>query len=236
MKSIFLFPYGGGSAASYRSYASRFPPDVGCIVPLEIPGRGKRVHEAYAKSLEDCAALMLEQIDTTSGDYILHGHSMGALLAFEAIRQIEAAGKKLPCFLVASGRNAPGHDSDWLQRVSELDDRGLFEQLQEIGGVPKGLSFAMAQPFLAVLRHDQAMLRNYGPDEARIDVPILALAGKADRLTNAPALAAWQSHTSKSLSVEWLDGEHYFILQQPDRVAAHVKEFDRLVKSSSPAT
>lgn len=233
MKSIFLFPYGGGSAASYRSYANQFPPDVGCIVPLEIPGRGKRSQEAYAKSIEECAALMLEQIDTASGDYILHGHSMGALLAFETVKLIEAAGKKLPCFMVASGRNAPRHVNDWLRRVGEMDDRGLFKQLQEIGGVPKGLSFAMAQPFLAAIRQDGAMLCDYEPDDARINVPILALAGKDDEMTNAAALAAWQSYTSKSLSVEWLSGEHYFILERPDRVASHVKEFDKIVNSSS---
>jgi surfactin synthase thioesterase subunit len=234
MKSIFMLPHGGGSASSYRSYVDRFPRNIGRVVPVEIPGRGKRSHEEYAKSIQECAALALQQIDTASERYILHGHCMGALLAFEAIKLIEARGGQLPLFMVASGRNAPRHLNDWLRRVPGLDDRGLFKELQEIGGVPKGLSFAMAQHFLTVIRNDQAMSRDYDPDETRISVPILALAGRDDKMTNAAALAEWENYTSKCLSIEWLDGRHYFILDQPERVALYVEEFCKLVDALAP--
>lgn len=233
MRSIFLLPYGGGSAASYRSYANAFPGDVGRVVPVEIPGRGKRVHEEYAKSIEECAALALEEIDTKSERYILHGHCMGALLAFEAIKLIEASGRQLPIFMVASGRNAPRHINEWLRRVPEMDDRSLFNELQEFGGIPRGLSFAMAQHFLTVLRNDQVMIRDYDPGEIRISVPILALAGRDDKMTNAAALADWKDYTSQFLSIEWLDGQHYSFLSQPDRVAGYVEEFCTLVDSSA---
>ena len=83
----------------------------------------------------------------------------------------------------------------------------------------------MAKPFLDVLRKDQAMSRDYDPGAARIDVPILALAGRDDRMTSASELADWKSYTSKSVSVEWLDGQHYFPLDQPSRVALHVQRF-----------
>jgi len=233
MKSIFLLPYGGGSAASYRSYAHAFPRDAGRVVPVEIPGRGKRSHEEYAKSIQECAALALEEIDTESEIYILHGHCMGALLAFEAIKLIEASGRQLPEFMLASGRNAPRHINDWLRRVPEMDDRSLFKELQEFGGIPRGLSFAMAQHFLTVLRNDQAMIRDYDPGETRISVPILALASREDKMTNAAALADWEDYTSRFLSIEWLDGQHYSFLGQPDRVALYVEEFCNLVDSSA---
>jgi surfactin synthase thioesterase subunit len=233
MKNIFLLPYGGGGAASYRSYANRFPSDVGRVVPVEIPGRGKRSHEEYAKSIPECAALALEEIDTESERYVLHGHCMGALLAFEAIKLIESSGKQLPIFMVASGRNAPRHVNDWLRRVPELDDRALFAELQQFGGIPKGLSFAMAQHFLTVLRNDQAMIRDYDPGETKIGVPILALAGRDDRMTNVAGVADWEDYTSKFVSIEWLDGQHYSFLGQPDRVALYVEEFCNLVDSSA---
>ncbi|HEV7682558.1 MAG TPA: alpha/beta fold hydrolase [Pyrinomonadaceae bacterium] len=233
MKSIFLLPYGGGSAASYRSYVARFPPDIARVVPVEIPGRGKRSHEEYAKSIQECAALALQEIDTESEGYILHGHCMGALLAFEAIKLIETSGRQLPIFMVASGRNAPRHVNDWLRRLPELDDRSLFKELQELGGIPRGLSFAMAQHFLTVIRNDQAMIRDYDPGETRIGVPILALAGREDKMTTAAAVADWEDYTSKFLSIEWLDGQHYSFLSQPDRVAVQLEEFCKLVDSSA---
>lgn len=227
MTNIFLLPYGGASASSFRSYVDRFPREVGRVTPVEIPGRGKRSHEEYAKTIPQCAGRALEQIVTTGGGYILHGHCMGALLAFEAIKLIEASGARPPRFLVASGRNAPGHANEWLRRVVEFDDRGFFKELQAIGGVPKGLSFAMAQQFLTVVRHDQATARGYDPGEAKISVPILVLAGRDDPMTNARALAGWEDCTSNRVALEWLDGRHHFILDQPDCVAWHIAEFAR---------
>jgi medium-chain acyl-[acyl-carrier-protein] hydrolase len=156
---------------------------------------------------------------------------MGALLAFEAIKLIEESGKQLPIVMVASGRNAPRHVNEWLRRVPGLDDRSLFKEMQELGGVPKGLSFAMAQHFLTVLRNDQAMFCDYEPGETRISVPILVLAGRDDKMTTGAALADWGDYTSKFLSVEWLDGQHYSILDQPDRVALYVEECCKLADS-----
>lgn len=231
MKSIFLLPYGGGSASSYRSYVDGFPRNMGRVVAVEIPGHGKRSHEGYAKSIPECAAHALREIDTISERYILHGHCMGALLAFEAIKLIEARGMQLPLFMVASGRNAPRHINEWLRRIPGLDDLSLFKELQELRILPKGLSFAMAQHFLSVLRNDQAMIRDYNPGETKINVPILALAGKDDKMTNAQALAEWEHYTSRFLSIEWLDGQHYFIFDRPDDVAVHIEDFCKVVDS-----
>src|ERR1051326_2045821 len=207
MRNIFLFPYGGGSASSYRSYADSFPSNIGNVIPVEIPGRGRRSHEEYAKSIQECAALALQEIDTTGEEYIFHGHCMGALLAFEAIKLIEASGRQLPIFMVVSGRNAPGHINDWLRRVPEMDDRSLFKELQEFGGIPRGLSFAMAQHFLTVLRNDQAMIREYDPGETKISVPILVLASRDDKMTNPAGVADWEDYTSKFVSIEWRSEE-----------------------------
>jgi surfactin synthase thioesterase subunit len=231
---IFLLPYGGGSAASYRSYVDRFPQDIGRIVPLELPGRGRRAHEKRAKSIQECATVALQQINTAGGAYVLHGHCMGALLAFEAVKLTEAGGGRPPRFIVVSGRNAPRHANAWLRRVSSLDDRGLFEELQELGGVPKRLGFAMAQQFLAGIREDQAMFSEYDPGDGKVSVPILALAGTDDKMTNAAALAEWKDYTSSFVSVEWFDGGHYFILEQPDRVALRLGEFCKLVDARAP--
>lgn len=229
MIDIYLLPYGGGSAASYRAYAHRFPKGVGRVAPVDIPGRGRRSHENPATSIEECAALALQDIDTTGGAYIVHGHCMGALLAFEAIKLIESSGRPLPLLMVASGRNAPRHVNDWLRRVPSLDDRSLFAQMQQFGGIPRGLSFAMAEGFLAALRNDQAMIRLYQPGPATISVPILVLAGRDDRMTTLAALEQWRDYTSSSVTIEWLEGQHYALLEQPDRVAALIEAHCRVV-------
>jgi surfactin synthase thioesterase subunit len=218
MSNIYLFPHGGAGVSSFHSYARDFPRDTGRIVPVEIPGHGRRSAEPFARSIQECALLTLEQIDT-SRDYVLHGHCMGALIAFEVVKLIETSQASAPQLLVVSGRNAPRHVNDWLRRVADLDDRGLFAQLQDLGGIPRGLSFAMAESSLSVIRRDNAMFDGYDAGEAKIGIPILALAGTDDKMTNAVELADWADYTSKSLSIEWLDGQHLFILERPARVA-----------------
>lgn len=241
MRTIYLLPFGGGSASNYRPYADAFPPDAGRLVPVELAGRGARQHEERARTLRECAALSLAQIDR-DGDYVLHGHCMGALIAFEAIKLLEAEGaplpglapKLLPKLLVVSGRNSPRHTNAWLSRVASLDDRALFDELLALGGVPAGLSFAMARPFLSVIRDDYAMYRGYDAGTDTIDVPILVLAGKDDHMTSKAELADWQRYTTRPLTVRWLDGGHYFILSNAGSAARHIAEFLEPVEAAGP--
>ena len=225
MTGIYMLPYAGGGASSYRTYGECFPAAVGTIALVEIPGRGKRSHEPFAESFEECIERSSSQLPGAPINYIIHGHCMGALLAFEMVKLLERQKLPLPGFLVVSGRNAPHHKNRWAQRVSGLDDRAFFSELQAVGGVPKGLNFAMARDFLAIIRADQRMGGAYAPDLQRIGLPILVLAGKQDDMTDAAALREWQDYTSGPVEVRWLPGEHYFILDQPDRVAACIAAF-----------
>lgn len=223
--SLYLFPYGGGSAASYRSYIARYPVGAGTIAAVELPGRGRLAGEPAACSLPDCARRLIGQIDRPGSPLILHGHCMGALLAFEAVKAMTESGAPAPALLVVSGRNAPCHTNSWLHRVKDMDDRSLFEELQRTGAIPAGLSLAMAQGFLALLRDDETMFRGYDPGQAPIDVPILALAGRDDDMTSADGLADWAGFTRAGFALEWFEGRHYFFNDHVERIAARIAEF-----------
>jgi medium-chain acyl-[acyl-carrier-protein] hydrolase len=180
MTGIYVLPYAGGGASSYRRYGEHFPAVVG---------------------------------------------------TFEMLKLIEAQGLPMPECLVVSGRNAPHHQNRWAQRVSGLDDRAFFSELQAVGGVPAGLNFAMARDFLAIIRADQRMGAGYKPDNGKISLPILVLAGEQDEMTDAAALREWQDYTSGPIEVSWLPGEHYFILDQPDRVAGCIASFRATIRA-----
>ena len=223
---LYLLPYGGGSASSFRSYIQKISGNFEQVVPLELAGRGARRFEAQAETIQECAQQALQQIDYSDGDYVLHGHCMGALLAFEAVKLLQEQGAQLPLFMVVSGRNAPRHANDWLRRVAPMDDQELFSELRTLGAVPKGLNFAMGQSFLSKIRGDHAMFSNYTPGDTRIAIPVLALAGKNDMMTNPDGLADWQDYCSSQVSVKWLEGAHYFILEQPATVAQIISDFN----------
>lgn len=225
MITIYSFPYAGGSAASYRSFAASFPSDTGTIVPIEIPGRGKRAAEAFSETPALCVDRCAGQIPVDRHDYILHGHSMGAVLAFEFLKSLERQRAKWPLFLVVSGRNAPRHANEMSRRSLQLDNKALFQELQTNGAVPRGLNLSMASSFLRIIRNDLAMVQEYASDDVPVSVPILVLAGRDDTMTNHPALLDWQQHTSERIEVQYLDGGHYFIFNQALAMAQAMDAF-----------
>ena len=225
MTTIYSFPYAGGSAGSYRSFIASFPAATGSIVAIEIPGRGKRAAEAFPKTPELCVGCCADQVVTERSNYVLHGHSMGAVLAFECLKSLQRRGAALPLFLVVSGRNAPQHANRMASRVLQLDDQGLFQELQASGAVPRGLNLAMASGFLHVIRNDLQMVQDYAPDLMPISTPILVLAGRSDEMTSHQALLSWQEHTSGRTEVQYLDGGHYFIFNQAPAVGDAIDAF-----------
>ncbi|WP_123358437.1 thioesterase II family protein [Pseudomonas frederiksbergensis] len=225
MTNMYSYPHAGGSTLNYKAFKHQFPESIGKVVPIEIPGRGKRGTEPFSNTIHECIEDSIDQIPNEESDYILHGHCMGALLAFETLKALKRKKRKLPTLLVVSGRNAPGYQTDWGLRVAGLDDEKLFEELKSVGGAPRGLSFAMAQQFLTIIRKDQKIVHQYSPDDEKVDVPILVLAGKDDVMTNTEALLQWQDFTSSKVELNFMDGEHYFIYDQAEAVANLINEF-----------
>lgn len=219
---IFSYPHAGGSASSFNYFKKNFPNHIGEIIPIEIPGRGRRSKESFSKDITDCIVQCLDQLPITE-DYILHGHCMGALIAFETIKYLSKNDKNLPKMLIVSGRNAPGYQTEWGHKVAKLEDKDLFNELKSVGGIPKGLSFSMAQQFLSIIKNDQKIVHSYIPDNKMINIPILVLSGDKDFMTNKDALEEWNNFTSETISYSVMRGEHYFIYDQPEIFANNVK-------------
>jgi surfactin synthase thioesterase subunit len=228
--NIFMFPFGGGSAASFKSYADQYPLAEARVRPIELPGRGRRSNEPFAGHVAECALRCLDQIDFLDGPYVIHGHCMGALLAYDTCDLICKINAPRPEFLVVSARNSPIDINEWLEKVPDMTDSELFERMAEMGGIPRGLSFAMARPFLNIIRNDQAMCQHYTPPVDRIDIPILVMFSEIDSMTTVSGVNRWREFTTKEIQCETIDGSHYFIFENRDRVANSILEFSRTIE------
>ncbi|MER5541429.1 thioesterase II family protein [Streptomyces sp. NPDC001118] len=222
---LFCVPHAGGSAGVFRPWQRSFPEHVE-VVPLEPAGRGVRRSEPFATDLSAAAADLCDTLldRLTGDDFVLLGHCMGALLAYEMVCHLERQGLKSPRTLIVSGRNPPHLQTAWGKRVAGLPDDELFAELSSVGGVPKGLSRAMAEGFLHIIRNDQRMVHAYTPARPvhRIAVPVLVLAGREDEMTQADQLPRWSDYTTGPVDVEYLTGGHYFLYDWPEHVAARV--------------
>lgn len=92
---IFCFPGIGGHPVTFAHFATHLGTDRPCL-GLTVPGlEGEMVP---LTSVEAIAAAMVENLRRVQpkGPYHLAGYSFGGLLAFEAARQLAAAGETVP--------------------------------------------------------------------------------------------------------------------------------------------
>ncbi|MFC3997263.1 thioesterase II family protein [Nocardiopsis sediminis] len=222
---LFCVPHAGGSAGVFRPWRRSFPAHIE-VVPLEPAGRGARRGEPFATRVDqaaaDLAAMLADRLD--GDDYHLLGHCMGGLIAYEMVCHLERNGLPGPRSLIISGRDPAHFQTDWGKRVARLPDDDLFDELTSVGGVPKGLSRAMAEGFLHIIRNDQRMVHAYTPARPphRIGVPVHVLAGREDEMTHADRLPGWSAYTTRAVDVEYLTGGHYFLYEWPGHVASRV--------------
>ena len=116
---MLCLPHAGGSASFFFPMSRDLTPRVE-VLAVQYPGRQDRYQEPCLTSVDDFADQIgaaladLEWADGADGErpLALFGHSLGASVAFELTRRLEAAGRK-PAVLFVSGRRAPSrHRTD----------------------------------------------------------------------------------------------------------------------------
>jgi amino acid adenylation domain-containing protein len=91
---LFCIPGAGGSVLSYRDLAHHLGADQP-FYGLQLPKLGEK--QANTITVEDLAAQYIKEIFTLQpeGPYLLAGHCIGGLIAFEMAQQLHAQGQKV---------------------------------------------------------------------------------------------------------------------------------------------
>jgi medium-chain acyl-[acyl-carrier-protein] hydrolase len=192
------------------------------VRPVEPPGRGTRFGEAPYTAItalvHDLAQTFLaEQQD---GRYAVYGHSLGALVAFELLRELRRLGAPAPEHLFVSGCLAPDdptQDSD--PPIGSLSDAQVADVLRRIGGTPEKLlrDKSAMRLVLPPFRADFQLKQSYAflPQEP-LDVPITAIAATADLRVGTAAMQRWQRHTTNRFELLTVAGGHFAVLEQAE--------------------
>ncbi|MGH8685627.1 MAG: thioesterase II family protein, partial [Nitrosospira sp.] len=134
--TLFSLPCAGASAAMYLRWRRRLPSWVQ-MQPLELPGRGGRLHEATEKTFEALAASLCDELGTYPPQrYALFGHSMGGLLAYRIAQGLRTRLRSLPVALLISGCAAPSQQ-DWKRYADKEGDAALIADLRKQNGTPE---------------------------------------------------------------------------------------------------
>jgi surfactin synthase thioesterase subunit len=220
---LFCFPYAGGAASVYRTWGPDLPAHVD-VCPIQLPGRGSRFREAPFRLIGDLVTAAADALrPSLEPPYVLFGHSMGALIAFELTRELRRRGAAMPALLVVSGHPAPQRpDPD--PPIGHLSDPEFLHELQtRYDGIPPEVlaEQELLQLLLPVLRSDILVIESHSyRDEPPLPCPIACFGGEEDGHVQREDLEAWREQTALDCTVRFFRGGHFFLESERAAVLA----------------
>ena len=218
---LFCFPYAGGGASVFKSWAEMLPENIELCI-LQMPGREERLGETLITEMPILVDSMAKEVKTFSEiPFAFFGHSMGAIVAYEVARQLITNGDGQIQHLFLSARAAPDLQDD-SEPLRFLDDETFIDHLhQTYGALPVAIreSAELREVFLPILRADVELLEKY--KEARcdpLDCPISVLGGKSDPAISKGMLAGWRTRTNTTFKQHEFLGEHFYINSEREAV------------------
>lgn len=233
---LFCFPYAGGSAVIYRSWADLLPKNLE-ICPVQLPGRGTRLRDQpFTRLMPMVEALASGLLPYLDRPFAFFGHSMGAAIAFELARHLREHFQREPEHLFVSGRNAP-QIPDPMPSTYSLPDAEFIDEVRRLNGTPQAVLDhpELMQLMLPLLRADFAVVQTYRPAPGEpLRSPITAFGGLLDHDVRREYLEAWGKQTASRFSLRMFPGDHFFLqTSQTLLLKALAHELDHTVAASS---
>lgn len=216
---LVCFPHAGGSASFYHPLSAELAGETE-VVAVQYPGRQDRYAEPAPTDIATIADRAYRALKGLLAEWptMLFGHSMGAVVAFEVARRMEADGLS-PVRLFASGRGAPSitRDSD----VRLRDDDGIVAELRALAGTDAALlaDEEVLRMILPAIRSDYTAVETYRcAPGVRVRCPVTALAGDDDPKASVEETRAWREHTEGAFDLRIFPGGHFFLVDQAPAV------------------
>lgn len=211
---IFTLPYAGGNQYSYWFLRKRIINEKVQIESLEYPGRGKRLKEPFANNIFEMVEDILDQIFRrleTNEEYMIYGHSLGALIGYLVCCKIETLEKVKPTKLIISGRKAPEINDK--KKISTLSKNEFWDKIKEMGGVPEELLLnrELRDFFEPILLSDFKNLEEFQFEKSNLlSIPIDVMYGSNEGIDECD-VDGWRNKSKKDVKIYRLDGDHFFI-------------------------
>lgn len=227
-KIMFVIPFAGGSSESYKKWEGC---EEYCFVYLDLPGKGKRRAQTCLTLFSDMVQDIFEQIEQYLKmnkiiKYYIWGHSMGSYLAFEVVKSFFERGKRLPEMLILTGTIAPHCIAHEKIESKLIDDKTFLDYILEFGLVKKKIiqSSCFKKNYLPMIKNDYQIMLQYHVEESKpINQKVMIINGKGDDILEHE-VKQWKSYFSSKIIFLWLDGKHFFIFENHDKVFQEIRK------------
>jgi surfactin synthase thioesterase subunit len=220
---LFLLHFAGGNCYSFH-FISPLLSDFD-VIPLELPGRGRRIGETllndFVLAAQDIYTQILGRLDCRT--FMIYGHSMGAYIGLKVAHMLQESGKQPAC-LIVSGNAGPGVNKE--KMVYSMAEDDFKKELQRLEGIPSEVIenrelFDFYEP---ILRADfEVAERNAVASIPAVDIPLFAMMG--NREEDVAQIENWSKFTQSKFNYRILEGGHFFIHQHAGKIAGIIKDF-----------
>ncbi|MBA0882490.1 thioesterase II family protein [Flavobacterium undicola] len=222
MKIIF-FSFAGGSKYSFQKLTNK----TNDIIVIENPGRGLRMNENLIIDIELLIEDLLEKVKNeiaSCKDYIIYGHSMGALVGYLICQKIEELRLQKPLKLVVSGKKSPSAERE--VKIAHLPDQEFWQEVIKLGGIPDELQNhpELINFYTPILKADFTVIENYKyKKKEKLTIPVDVFYGSEEAIEEE--MLGWKDETTAEVTITKMEGNHFFIYN-------HVDFFINLFKKS----
>ncbi|MEU8957521.1 alpha/beta fold hydrolase [Streptomyces sp. NPDC048518] len=234
--TCYFLHHAGGSAVGFMPLARAFPPGWR-LRAVDLPARGTASHQTHVQNAAEAVELLAPAIlDEVSGPYAVFGHSMGALIGYELIRELERSTQP-PVWFGVSAMPAPQLASEYFSERRDLwPPERLLDFMRRLGGTPEEMldDPDMADWMVGILRGDLHLVDTYeytaGPP---VSVPMSVFMGVEDELSEPELIDDWQSYCTRPLRFHTLPGGHFYLFEQAESLARYMAEDIEKVKETA---
>ncbi len=212
---LICFHYAAGNASWFSSWEQYC--DEGMeLCAVQLPQRNRRRNEDMPDTIEELAeSFISENTELFDMPFIIFGHSMGAMIAYETVFQLKEKYGLSPELLVVSACGAPMYPEIQFtgQSVLNISDDDIKYILNDYGQIDDELldSQDFCDYYFPIVRSDFHVCETYcKKPEIEVDCSILVLRGSFDTKVSEEDCKTWKKYTSSDCRIEKFVGGHFF--------------------------
>ena len=223
---MFIFPYAGGSVASFKRLTDQIDKSID-VITVEYTGRGSRSKEPLAKSieilLEDAIKFCQERRDE-GRPYAVMGYSMGSVLAYEMLARKEITGELKHLFIAAEV--SPKDRSLELRKVQNPTEERILERARRLGGLDERMlqNKRFAEIYIKPMLSDYRLFFDYrfGEYEEKIKTDTTFFYCEKD--TALEDVKKWSELIEGQFDYHEFGSNHFFINQHSGEMAKIIND------------
>lgn len=197
------------------------------VVKLEYAGHGVRHREPLYDDFDALVGDMFSKVrDALDGHpYGLFGYSMGAVVALEVLRRIDAVHLPLPCHIFIAAHE-PCTKKELQGFTRDEMDEWVKRRTISFGAIPDRLidNRSFWRVYLPLYRTDYTLISQYRFEDVTFETDVPATVFYSETDTPFEEMRLWKRYFKRSCAFYCFKGEHFFIQEHYSEMAAIIAE------------